>query len=624
VLGTLALFACIELLRIKADLDAGQQALRNLDLDTASAEGGIPAITGRARAYLDHADHSARTSLPLRLLDHVPFLGGQIDGLRELTGTAGELGRLADDSARKIDAALQSATGDPSARVHLLDVTLEQVAVIATRIHDLHPAAGRTLMPPLSNARDALTERLDEANTELADATRSITAVRRFLVGPSRYLVLAANNAEMTAGSGMPESGGVAEISNGDINLGDFIPTSEAIAKPVGVPIPEPLRVMYQHFGFGYDFRGTTATPNFPVAGPLMQQMAAITSFGRIDGVIVVDAFVLRDLLELTGPVEVNGVSYTDQNVMEEVLNTNYLRFDDPTDRAQRTDLQSQIAKAAFDAFKTRPVKLTALVKRLEDDAKGRHLLAWSADPDLEKVWGDIGASGRLLPNGLMVSTENAGGNKLDWYLRPRLDLTITRRDDGFAVSGKVTVRNDRHDPSSKQLLGAAPDRHYVFLDLHLPGDAFAVTAPEGLPFLAAGPDPPMQAVNFVDPVPIGEEKSWDFSFLVPTSEPQLVLMPSARVSPLIVTVNGRPTDDAIERTIDLAASAPVVDGPLKLSNLLLGGLALAAVGFLFALFALVDRRRSTRRAAFDAATATWLLVGASVVIVIDVVIHTR
>ena len=62
----------LELLRIKADLDAGRQTIADIDLITVGEQGGIAAVAQRAVDRFDAADDRARNSPVLRVLSAVP------------------------------------------------------------------------------------------------------------------------------------------------------------------------------------------------------------------------------------------------------------------------------------------------------------------------------------------------------------------------------------------------------------------------------------------------------------------------------------------------------------------------------------------------------------------------
>jgi len=629
--------ALLDVLRIKSRLDSGQRQISDLDLDAASAPKGLTTASAAAASSLDSADDLAHSSPWLGVLDRIPVVGSQIDGLREMTGATAELGHLARDAAGRIETALDAASGNPPGRVALLDVTIEELNAVAARVATLHPAAGRTLVPPLSSARDHLLDKLSEASTKLAQATDSATALRTFFAGPTKILLLAGNNAEMVAGSGMPNSGGVATIANGDIDLGEFVQNDRTFLQGTyGVPISPDLLSLYGPIGLGYDFRGTTATPNFPVAAEIIHRMAAIAPlFGPVDGVFVVDVFVIRDLLEVAGPVEVEGTTYSADTVMQAVLNDNYLRFGDiKEDRGSRANLQGAIARAAFDAIKTRHVELTALVKRLADAAKGRHFLAWSADPTLEKVFHDIHADGSVPADGLIVSPENFGGNKLDWYLQPRLDVGVTRDpSNAYLINLTLTIANDPRSPTTEQVEGLTPGQHFVFADVHAPVNALDLMSFDK-PWIATGSDPPMIAANFIDDIPLGTTKSWRFSFRLPADQQALRILPSARVHPTQISVNGLPTDDRVQVDLYLPGLAPPVSHA-PLSEGVAAGFVVAIFGFGFALSSLAGRKGAPalavhqlgdppRRSQFDALAATWLLSGATAIILAQALWSSR
>lgn len=630
-LGSLAVVVLVvcaltarDLLRIKSRIEAGQRSIEALDLDAAGAPGGVAAAASSAARDLRAADELARTSPWLGALRRVPVLSSQVDGLRDLTGAAAALGDAAGGAGQRIQVALDAAGGAPEARVQLLDVVLGELRRIDTELAGMRPAAGRFLLPPLSTARRSLDGKLASARTKLADATRSAAALRRFLAGPTRVLVLAATNAEMTAGSGMPNSGGVATIQGGDISLGEFIAGALLTGKPTP-PVSEDLRRLYGSVGIAYDFRGQTSTPNFAAMAPITQQMAAqVPEFGAVDGVVIVDVFMLRDLLALTGPIDVDGASYSADNVMKGVLNDNYLAFADPTtQRTQRINLQADIARAAFDAVRTRHVPLAGLAKALQGAATGRHVLAWSSDPDLEEVFRKVGADGSVPEDGLLISQINVGGNKLDWYLQPKLDLQLSRRRSGdYELDVAVTISNDPRSPTSPQVEGTHPEGHLLLMDVHAPASAIALDSLD-VPFSASGYDPPSLVGGFRDEIPLGTTKTWRFRLVLPSTQRSLTLLPSARVHPDLLTINGIPFGDtSVARPIDLR----LVPGNRPLDRVVLGALVIAALGIGFSLSALLRRRGEpalgradggvmVRSARADALAATWLLAAAGVLL---------
>ena len=81
--------------------------------------------------------------------------------------------------------------------------------------------------------------------------------------------------------------------------------------------------------------------------------------------------------------------------MLEELLYRNYLRFETVEDNPERKALQSEIAQAIFDAARGGDYSVLELAGRLAELARGRHLLAWSADPRRTRLWEAFGADGQ-------------------------------------------------------------------------------------------------------------------------------------------------------------------------------------------------------------------------------------
>ncbi|MGQ0617274.1 MAG: DUF4012 domain-containing protein [Acidimicrobiia bacterium] len=579
--------AVVDLLRVRAAVADAQDKLFAFDPSRADTPGGVSAGVDAARDALREADSRARDSLWLRALSVVPGAGAQVAAIRDLTGTAVRLGELTADSVGPLDDAVQRAGSSPAGRVELLDATLGVIDQLRSGLGAIAAPDRVGLLPPLAGAQRELGDKLDRAGERLAETRGHVVALRKLLVGPSRYLVLAANNAEMTAGSGMPNSAGVAVMAEGDIAVSDFVPTSDLYVSD-GVAVPDGLDATYSPMGFGFDFRGTTAMPDFPTTAPVLAAMAAASPLGPVDGVLVVDAFTLQELLTATGPVSVAGIGYSADNVVDEILNRNYLRFDERDDRDERLQLQSQIARATFEALKGRPVELAPLAGALGDLARSRHLLGWAADPDVQALWEAIGADGAVRPADLAVSAENYDGDKIDYYLQPILSLEVLGRlvGGGTRVRMSVSIENQPRQPTSGYVEGFHPERHFVFLDVQFPVGAYDI-APLGFDFTTVSDQRPHPARTFVYPVFAGEVNTVSADFSLPGEDPRIVLTPGARVKPTVVVLNG---DVAGSDAVHLPLTLSPRDAEISLAWGF-AGVVLGAGGT--ALLALARRRRA-------------------------------
>jgi hypothetical protein len=575
--------AVVDLLRMRADLNRGRAALSGLELDNLD-EGLVPTVESAAAA-LDHADDIADGSPFLSVLGAVPGLHHQIEAMRDMTEVGRTLGATGVESSLEIDRALEAAGGDPTQRVTLLDTVLDELDRVEDAIADVDIGAEGSLVAPLDDARDELEAELDRAPERLDEARFYVEGLRRLLVGPSRYLVLASNNAEMRGGAGMPLSGGVVSIANGDIEFGDFVQLAYQRVGNPPVEFPRSWENTYYRWAFGRSFPETAVSPNFPVTGPMYQAMGESLGFGPVDGVLEVDAVALRKLLEVIGPVELDGVTYDAANVEQKVLNESYLLFDELAEREERVSVQANLAKAIFQAFKDREVPVTDLAFAMREAAQGRHLLARSDDPAVQELWESVGADGRLSEVGLMVSVQNIGANKLDWFVQPSVVVNaLPEITGGWKIRVTVAVENPVPPPeqTSPYVEGSGIGRgetngtHRALVAVYMPGAAFDIRTVDE-PFTEQGHDPPLIMAGKRITIPQGETVRVAMEFSLPQDYVGALIIPSGRVRPVQYTVNGAVVTDAVATPVfwvqppepEDTPGAPAVAGFLALAGAL-------------------------------------------------------
>jgi hypothetical protein len=209
-----------------------------------------------------------------------------------------------------------------------------------------------------------------------------------------------------------------------------------------------------------------------------------------------------------------------------------------------------------------------------------------------------------------MINFQNYAANKLDWYLRPEASLDVRLQPSGD-YRARLTMRMDAPPLSeltdaSSYILGPGPETQGTFLTVHLPAAAYDITTPHPQGFRTQGVDGGLQVRTFLTDVPMGTtfERAVDFS--LPRSQAAMLLLPSARIEPLPLTVDGTftVTDDVPTVVSWLAATpppAPSTGAPLAVRLLVGAGLVLSAVAA--AAVAVAVRRRSVDHAAD---IATW------------------
>lgn len=551
-----ALGTAYDLYRVQRDLRRGQDLLSNLDLHTVDAMGGLDHVAAAASADLDSADRVARHSPFLRVLDVVPGVRTQVDGLRDLTAASSQIGHLGSSAATNIAAALDATkSGGPKARVTLVDTVLTEITKLKGELAAVHVGAEGRLLPPLRSARERLTKKLADAGPKLDDATTLSTALRGFLAGPRKYLILGGNNAEMRA-VGVTTTAGKALIQDGQVTVGDFMSTDKVDLDYPGIAIPQEIQDLYGFLGPSQAYTSAVMTPNFPTAGQISHDISPHNPIGPIDGVIFVDTVTLQQLLSVIGPVTVDGITYDEHNAASELINKNYQRFQTSADSLERRDAQGKVAKAIFDAINARSFSITKLAAVLSDAANGRHLLAWSADPAEENLWEKVGADGATAKDDVVITSQDLGGSKLDYYTRLAANAHVQDLGDHYRVALDVTVINPKKtEPIAPYIAGGdvyvSPGQYGSFLTLSLPKSAYDLDNPDGLS--QTGPDGPLYVYTTILRVNEGDENVQHFSFSLPKTDHTLRIVPSARIAPIPWTVNGYfHFDDSVPYNLEL------------------------------------------------------------------------
>jgi hypothetical protein len=545
-LGALWLLAAAYLLVGAArDLRAGTAAMEG-----ARAGNGLSEVAdGRPLPHLRTAERrfaraEARTTspvlLPVRL---VPVLGRQLRSVAALSSAARDVAGTALDAMTRSRQLLEPPRGSNPERVELV----RSLGGLAGDTHDrlaaigLGPADG--LFAPLARARNRLGDELAKVQDELGRASTAATGVAEMLTGPRRYLVFAANNAEMRAGSGMFLSVGELEIDDGGLHLGEMRSVVD-VPVPGGVAISADLADRWGWLAPNREWRNLMASPRFDATAELAARMWVAAGNRPVDGVLALDPVALEGVLAATGPVTVDGRSVDAEDVVDELLHGQYLRFPE-RDRSVRREELGRIARGAFDALDAGRWSVSGLAGGLRRAASGRHLLAWSAKPAQQAGWEALGVDGALDADSLLVSVLNRGSNKLDQFLAVTADIDVDRTAAGTDVSLSVTLRNTvpageppyvaGEDPAS----GVPSGSYLGILTVNLPGAATGGRI-DGVTSLAvAGPDGPTRVVGHQLRVDPGQARTLVVRFTLPPGATGLRVEPSARVPAIAWTGAG-------------------------------------------------------------------------------------
>jgi hypothetical protein len=375
-------------------------------------------------------------------------------------------------------------------------VPLDQLAAIGGPVGQLADqlTAGRRrlaatrsswLVGPLRDKLDVQLKRVGDIERTARSLSQAMPLLPGLLGqdGPRRYFLAVQTPAEARAGGGLVGNYGEITADHGRLTLSRF-------GRPLELNIAggDQRRLLaspdfitrYSRFSPQLDWANINLSPDFPSDAEAIEGMYPQSGGGPIDGVIAVDPTTLAALLQVVGPVQVSSwpTPITADNALQVMLYDQYLRYGN----GDRIDFLGDVAQEAWRRLTTGILPApTQLLASLGPSVRAKHLFLASTHPDEQRLFQDLGVAGQMAPvrgdfAGLV--TQNASGNKIDYFLRRSLDYKV------------------RLDPGSGRLDATA-----------------TVTLHNGAP--ATGLPPTVIGNELIPPLPDGDNKLY-FSFYTP------------------------------------------------------------------------------------------------------------
>lgn len=496
----------------------------------------------------------------------LPVIGRQVRSVSALTSSAAKVVRVGTDAMSESTKKLNRPTVAGPDRVALVRDLGDVAAKARGQLRHVDLGPGQALFGPLQDARTKFGLQLGKIRQSMIDVDDASKGVAQMAQGPSKYLVLASNNSEMRAGSGMLLSAGVMTLQNGQFDLGPMTDTGELLLPAGAVPLG--TNDFAKRWGWTnptQEWRNLAMSPSFPASAALAAQMWKAKTGQPVDGVFAIDPLGLQSLIEVSGPVTVGGKLITKENVIHETLLQSYLDYEvdqgNPSSvqggTAARRERSSDIARAVIDQLDQKGWDVAKLVEDLQTAAQGRHVMAWSSNPQQERGWQGAGISGRLRADSLLVALQNRGGNKLDQFLGVIGSIQHRPVKDGSEVTVRITVRNDTPTEGLNTFVegpfpqsGFVAGQYHGILSVNVPGVAGDVKLEGGTKLVTAGRDAKTFVIATEMDLYRGEQKQFVLHFRLPGGYAHLTVEPSARYPAITWTAGGKPWMDNSARPL--------------------------------------------------------------------------
>lgn len=267
-----------------------------------------------------------------------------------------------------------------------------------------------------------------------------------------RYLVLFTTPAKARGIGGVV--GNYAEVTahDGQISLSGFGRLSELDAASVDNgarcdDCPVGFVERYGRFGFtsgpggavgAGSWRNITMAAHYPDIAVVAQLLHAQSGRPRVDGVALMDIYVVEQFVRYTGPIDVpdRGLTVTEDNVVAFLLFEQYL--DD--DVIERIDALEVVGNEVIRRLLSQPMPSPLELGRdLGPLIAERRMLLWTDRPDEQQLLRRVSLLGEMPPmnpaGGFSVSINNALDNKIDAFLDVGVELELRSGDDISDVS---------------------------------------------------------------------------------------------------------------------------------------------------------------------------------------------
>ena len=323
-------------------------------------------------------------------------------------------------------------------------------STLASAERNLTAHQSTTLLPPLRERLDELTETIADARIDAETATMFLEVGPELLgsAGTKRFLVVFLAPAEQRGAGGFFANFVELEATGGKVSLARSGRIAELIiARPRGERIiegPQEYLDRYGRFQPQDYLQDIPMSPHWPHVGEVLAQIYPQSGGNEVDAVVGIDPDGLAALLRLTGPVDVEGLDDPlDADRAPDFLNRGqYLTGDD---RAEREEILEAATRATFEALTESSLPSPrSLGDVLGPVTAAGHIKVWSPTDRHQDLFERIGAAGRMdLPDGtdgFAVVQQNTGNSKIDAYMRRTVDYRAQVDARTGALDARVIV----------------------------------------------------------------------------------------------------------------------------------------------------------------------------------------
>jgi hypothetical protein len=168
-----------------------------------------------------------------------------------------------------------------------------------------------------------------------------------------------------------------------------------------------------------------------------------------LDGIIAIDTVVIQELLEVTGPVTVGGVTYTSDNVVLELERIASLSLKEQADRKRVLgDLMEQML---VNVFESESNLWSPLIDKAVELSVRKHILYHFFDEQAQELLEKYNLAGRIIDpvegDYVYAVSTNLGGDKTNWFVTKEIDHTLEQENGRWVRTVSIQYSYPQPEP---------------------------------------------------------------------------------------------------------------------------------------------------------------------------------
>ncbi|MEI7511846.1 MAG: DUF4012 domain-containing protein [Candidatus Uhrbacteria bacterium] len=300
------------------------------------------------------------------------------------------------------------------------------------------------LYAPLRDRLAPLADKLPDASRQLDEAVSMLELAIPILGYPSpkTYLVLLQNADELRPGGGFIGNIGLMSVDGGDLNHIDFQDVYAVDDTVASTWKDEPPMLVARELGVkAWFLRDANWSPDFPEDAARILDMytrelkQGLNKDVQVDGVIALEPELFRRLLMLTGPLVVDGKTFSANNFFDQlqydVEQGFYLTDNLPV--KQRKEIVAKVGDLLIKTLTSQPASRWPSILDIAAESLGRKdIMLYSRDANLQKLVDARGWGGRTLGSEgdeLWVVDANLAALKTDGVMDKKILYSIDTTD---------------------------------------------------------------------------------------------------------------------------------------------------------------------------------------------------